>query len=176
MIELTQQSVKEILDYDPETGVLSRCELDRRWFRRDQDWRGYSRRCVGLEVGSVTGSGYMQFSLLGKQALYVHRVIWLWMTGKWPSEIDHRDRDRQNNRWSNLREVTHVENGHNMRMNRNNTTGITGVYRKKSGKFWSDIYVDGQWFNVGTFDTLEQAAAARKVAECKYGFHVGHGT
>ena len=178
MVKLTQQFVREAFDYDPETGVLTRRRLDRRWFRRDQDWRDYNRRWAGLEVGGVTSSKYVQVTILGEQALYVHRVIWLWMTGDWPDEIDHRDRDRRNNKWSNLREVSHTENGRNQRMRKNNTTGVTGVYRTKQRKFWASIGSSraGNFKYLGRFDTLGEAGEARRMAQEQYGYSPGHGT
>ena len=43
-----------------------------------------------------------------------HRVIWLWMTGKWPeNDIDHEDRDATNNRWNNLGDKTKADNNRN---------------------------------------------------------------
>lgn len=175
---LTRRLVREAFDYDPLTGVLTRRQLSREWFRSDQDWRGWNRRWAGREAGAVNAGKYKQVSALGKQALYVHRVIWLWMTGEWPSEIDHRDRDRSNNRWSNLRDVSHLKNGRNQGMRKNNTTGVTGVYRQKTGRFWASIGSKpaGDFKYLGTFDTLWEAGEARQLAQEQYGYSSGHGT
>ncbi|WP_428999737.1 HNH endonuclease signature motif containing protein [Stenotrophomonas maltophilia] len=43
-----------------------------------------------------------------------HRLAWLYMTGQWPSgEIDHINHDRSDNRWHNLRDVSHQANQQN---------------------------------------------------------------
>lgn len=56
------------------------------------------------------------------------RLIWFWMTAQWPSKpfIDHRDGDRGNNAWTNLREATHAENNRNCRGRAR--SGFKGVY------------------------------------------------
>lgn len=52
---------------------------------------------------------------------------------------------------------------------KNNTSGRTGVfYRKDSGKWRARLNKNGQNIYLGSFDTYEEAVAAREAAELKY--------
>lgn len=112
-----------------------------------------------------------------KKRTRVSRVVWAMTYGYWPKlEIDHIDGNPLNNRIDNLREVDHVTNGRNQRTPTNNTTGVCGVYRYRTGDKWvAAIKVNYKKIHLGLFDTIEEAAAARKEAEIKYGFHENHG-
>lgn len=73
------------------------------------------------------------------------------MTGEWPEkEIDHKDTNRLNNKWSNLREATASENMRNRKVKSDNQTGVKGVCVAPNGKF--RVYLQ-----LGTFDTIEEA-------------------
>ena len=113
-------------------------------------------------------------SIGGKEYL-AHRVIWMMQTGEWPVQIDHIDHDRSNNRWLNMRDVGSRENQMNMRLRRNNTSGVQGVRKLPSGKYQAFIMVNRKQVGLGSYKTLDEAAAARKAADVKYGFHVNHG-
>ena len=105
-----------------------------------------------------------------------HRIIWLWMTGRWPVvEIDHRNRNRADNRFKNLHEVTGNQQNQRNASRRNNKSGFTGVYMI-NGKYIAHIKVNKRLIYLGTFPTIEAAAAARQAANEKYGFSTGHGT
>lgn len=94
----------------------------------------------------------------------MHRLAWLYMTGEWPTdEIDHRDRDPSNNRWSNLREATHKQNLSNQGIHSNNRLGIRGV-EKHGKRFRAYLGVEGKKVILGWFDTAEEAGAARDAA------------
>ena len=64
-----------------------------------------------------------------------------------------------------------AENGvnqHNDKLRRNNTTGVKGVYLTARGKFQAAITIEAQRKHLGTYDTIGEAAGARKDAEVKY--------
>lgn len=140
--------VRELFDYEPSTGVL-------RW---------KSGRRLGFAAGCRDSRGYISVYCDGK--LYrVHRIIWLWMTGAPPvAEIDHRDLDRSNNRWLNLREATTSQNHANVPPSKRNTSGFKGVscdrhtFRRKPWK--ASIRKDGKLMLIGRFTTPEEAHAA----------------
>ncbi len=90
--------------------------------------------------------------------------------------IDHINGDRGDNRISNLRVVTSTENNRNKAINKNNTSGVTGVTWSKSRRKWiAQIHIGKIGKALGGFDRVEDAIAARKNAETRYGFHENHG-
>lgn len=140
------------MDYNPQTGWLT--------------WR--RRRQPNIEAGARAGwghhKGYRGITINGKN-YSEHRLIWYWMTGENPLlEVDHVDGDRANNRWSNLRLATGVQNAANSRYRkRTNQTGLLGVavVRYKSGIFYrAQITHDRNHRVFGKFLTPEEAHSA----------------
>ena len=153
--------LRELFDYDPDRGVLIA-----KVARRDI--------AVGDPVMGTNSLGYRQISVDGKQ-YQAHRLIWLWVTGEWPSQnIDHRDGDRSNNRWNNLRDVCQRVNTENQRTARstNVSTGLLGAHRRNdTGRFTSRIKHKGKSLCLGQFNSAEEAHAAYVIA--KRILHVG---
>jgi hypothetical protein len=146
--DLTAARLRELLTYHPETGVFTRNSTRRRWL-------------AGEEVGS-SSKLHAYYRLKVDGGYYpAHRLAWLYMTGEWPSEfIDHIDRNRRNNVWKNLRDVTQTVNQYNVvAPQRNNKLGVRGVCSTKWG-FQASIRVDGRLRYLGHFKTLEEAAQA----------------
>ena len=164
MAELTQRETRRLFNYDSETGVLTR------------RIRGGPRAEKGCVVGHHDGSGYLRVTINKKRYL-VHRIIWLWIYGKFPKhELDHINHNRADNRRLNLREVKHQENSRNMKKYSNNTSGVTGVYWIQEKLKWrSDIMVDGKTVSLGYFQEFNKAVRARKDAEKEHCFHENHG-
>jgi hypothetical protein len=92
------------------------------------------------------------------------------MTGEWPDNvIDHINGDGTDNRWSNLREATQAQNVWNAKTPVHNTSGRVGVrYRADRNKWCARIKINGVQFNLGNFNTFEQACEARLSAEITY--------
>ena len=166
---ITQDRLKELLHYCPETGVFT-------WLVS-----GTGRRS-GLEAGrvnrnTITGKSYRYLKI--HSHLYLeHRLAFLYMTGEFPEEqVDHIDGNGCNNVWTNIRAVTGFENQKNARISSNNTSGAVGVSWHKARKTWvSYITSEGKTKHLGLFHNKEDAIAARKAAEVFYGFHENHGT
>lgn len=94
--------------------------------------------------------------------LSVWQLAFLIMKGYIPGEIDHKDRDRTNNKWINLKDVTHSENLHNRPKQINNTSGYKGVnYRKDRGKYRYFLTIEGKTYTKCIFDSAYDAAMAR---------------
>jgi len=161
---LTQSYLKEILHYDPETGIFTRI-IDRHYMHKK-----------GAVLGSVTVGGYMAINLdaLPRPS---HRLAWLYMYGEFPKgQIDHINHDRTDNRIKNLRVVSHKENGRNQKLGSNNTSGVNGVHWDKARKKWKAIIkVNYKNIQLGRFDNFFDAVCARKSADIRYGFHPNHG-
>jgi len=161
MVDL--QRVNQLLHYDPDTGVFT--------------WK--VRRNHKAKVGDIAGavnsyeSNLQYISIKIDRRLYkAHRLAFLLMSGRWPENIDHINGNGLDNRWCNLREVFHQENGKNQKQSKNNKSGQTGVSWHKQNKKW--IAKESQVY-LGSFTSYEDAISARKQAEIDYGYHPNHG-
>lgn len=159
--QLTRERLKELLSYEPDTGHL-------RWRVRRNSFGGK------ISPGSIAGTpkdGYLQIGIDGRH-YRAHRLIWLMMTGAMPSagtEIDHRNGDRADNRWRNLRLVDRSKNNMNAGLRGNNKSGVTGVSRRAdTGKWHARITVEGRIILLGNFIEKSAAIAARQSAEAMY--------
>lgn len=144
---LTAARVRELLDYDPDTGLFSRRLITR-------------GRSANGPVGSPHGNGYLTITV-DYRAVLAHRLAWLWMTGKFPREtIDHINGDKTDNRWANLRPASLSENNCNVTAYRHNTSGFKGVHRQKDdGKYRASLSYRNKTIHLGTYDTPEAAYA-----------------
>lgn len=151
--ELTQHRLKELLHYDPDTGLFTRR-------------RGGGGKPAGSKVGTIS-KGYIFIAIDGRKHT-AGRLAWLYMIGEWPKTlIDHRNTNKSDNRWENLREATKSENGFNRGLSKRNTTGYKGVFRKRLN-FESRIMINGICIRLGTFVTPEEASAAYEKAAREY--------
>lgn len=176
--------LRELLDYDAITGVV-------RWrVRPASDFAtqgmadGWNNRFAGAVVGSLNKvNGYLNFKILdGREKPFrcgLHRVCWGLYHGNWPEgDIDHENHCRSDNRIKNLTDSTPQKNSKNRALSSKNTTGRTGVVickDRKTDPYRAQITHEGRGKNLGNFATLEAAAAARKAAEVRLGFHPNHG-
>lgn len=135
-----------LLHYDPQSGRFTH-RVDRG-----------KNRCAGEEAGYVNSAGYVSLSIDEKR-YYAHRLAWLMVTGAWPLFIDHRDGDRANNRFPNLRDVTRSLNMQNRRTAKaTNATGRLGVtIDKRNGRFIAQIVIDRRHVHLGCFDDPDAA-------------------
>lgn len=164
--KLTAEEARRLFRYDPETGELY--------------WRvGGGRRKVGVPAGCVfkPGANYYRRVSVGHKFYYAHRMAWLVWYGHWPkNEIDHINGDTLDNRIENLRDVDCAENRKNQRISSANTSGALGVrWHGEKGRWQARMQVCRKEIHLGYFDHLEDAVAARKEADKRYGFHENHG-
>lgn len=169
--DITQDFLRSLFDYDPETGVLTWKWRPRGLFDSDKGWRIANAKCAGKPTGCVSSSGYSQVNFFGK-IFPAHRLIWLLVYGEWPDDVDHINGVKHDNRLCNLRNVSHAENTRNASLRSDNSSGVSGVYLRENRRQWrAQIGA----VNLGTFDTFEEAVAARTAAIEKHGFHKNHG-
>ena len=141
----SQDKLLERFSYDPKTGVLT--------FNK-HNYKSYN----GKVAGSVTSKGYISVNYKG-QKYKAHRIIWMMMTGEDPGEltIDHNDRNKSNNIWTNLRLATHSQQEANKE-----ARGI----RETPWGFTVRIMADGVRRTIGTFKTEAEALQTYQL-KCK---------
>lgn len=166
MTGLTQSYLKQRLSYDPILGLFS-------WLPRpvhhfaDKTW---NNRFAGKLAGCISSDGYTQIRLDGK-SYRAARLAWLYMNGTWPDgQVDHIDGCTTNDVWSNLRLASITTNSWNRKLNVNNKSGYPGVSRTNPNCRWKAVIRrKGVHYDLGLFDTFEEAKAARMVAEIAHG-------
>jgi len=174
--------LRQFLDYDPEAGKLVwRERLPVHFtdgvYSAVRCCKSWNRLNAGNQAfTNIMGIGYAKGSVNGR-LLLAHRVIWAIVTGEWPQgDIDHINGNRSDNRWVNLRDVSHAINLRNASGKSNNTSGATGVsYRTDRGKWRARVMVDGRERSLGSFDSFDAAVAARDAAMISDGFTKRHG-
>jgi len=178
--DLTAAVARSLLDYDPETGELTwrhrPLELFQSETRPERECKRWNGRYAGRPAFTAPCLGYRQGRIF-KRNYRAHRVIWLMMTGEWPTDdIDHIDQNKSNNRWANLRAVTHRENCRNPPRRPSNSSGHTGVcFHTASGKWRAQIGTGRGPRWLGSFAAVESAAAAYRAAAMHDGYHPNHG-
>jgi len=173
---MTRDEIAELIEYSPERGDFFWKERDRKWFKSERACNAWNARFAHGFAGSFNRRGYHHISING--VFYqAHRLAWLLAHGEdAPEDIDHIDGDPSNNRISNLRAVSHAENGRNRKLGGNNTSGVMGVgWNDKAGKWQSRIGIGGSSKSLGYFDDIKSAASARREAERRLNFHENHG-
>ena len=155
---LTQARLKELLHYDPETGIFT-FRINRNRFK------------AGELAGYINDQGYLKLAVDGKE-YRASRLAFLYMEGYTPEyEVDHINRDRNDDRWCNLRHVSRQCNARNIGIRSDNKSGIMGIcWRKDTNQWKSYISIDGKLINITHSNKLIDAVKARLEAEKKYNF------
>lgn len=156
MKPLAHDRLQQFLNYDPETGVFTRRIAS-----------GTAK--AGDVAGAISKSRYLLISIDNEQYL-AHRLAWFYMHGFWPpAHTDHINGDPTDNRIANLRLASAAENGRNRGRPRDNTSGVKGVYWSRKRRKWiAQIAIGSRVLNLGGFDNIDAARAARQQAETQY--------
>lgn len=153
---LSQARVRELLDYNPDTGIFK--------------WRVSSAR---YRPGDIAGTkhiqGYLKCGIDGQRYL-MHRLVWLYVHGHFPeADIDHINMNKTDNRMCNLRAATRSQNFANKPRASGNRSGFKGIWLdSRRCKWQARIGVNRTRVHLGTFDTPEAAHAAYAEAAVKY--------
>jgi len=152
---LTQETLKQLISYNPETGEFTRLKSAG---GRDKD----------TKAGSIMNTGYLEVGVNGERWLG-HRLAFLYMEGKVPDYIDHKDSDRSNNIWSNLRACTQAQNLANTIPRKNTITGIKNVgIHKASGLYHVTLWSNNKLAHSSYHKDIELAALVAEEARNKY--------
>lgn len=143
---LTQERLWQVLHYDPETGVFHRLRKD---------------GSLGRVAGTLDETnGYIKI-MVDKVIYRAHRLAFLYVDGKLPpNDVDHKNRTKSDNRWSNLRHATHQENMHNKPAHTAKILQFKAVRDHEDGRYSSKISVMGTTLHLGIYNTPEEANAA----------------
>jgi hypothetical protein len=147
-MNLTQERLRQLVRYEPATGAFVRL-VDS------------ARAKAGDVAGHLNRDGYRYARIDGKRYLE-HRLAWFYMTGEWPAvDVDHRDLNKANNAWVNLRQATRGQNMQNIEAPSHNTSGFKGVcFDALNGKWLAFANVGGRFHNLGRFLLKDEAIAA----------------
>ena len=155
-------NLHELLRYEPDTGKLF-------WLPRGVP--KFDNKLAGKEAGCAFPGRYCSLTISPKSYL-AHRVAWFLVHNEWPSEIDHINGNKHDNRLCNLRACTTAENRRNMPIRKNKTSQYSGVRRHKNTNRWC-VLVNGKYR--GLFDDEHEAGAYAKRLYIELGFHPNHG-
>ena len=156
--DLTHERLVAALTYDKDSGEF-------RWLEA----KGKNK--IDCLAGTIHSLGYRIIGL-DKHLYRSCRLAWFYVNKTWPiGVIDHINRNKLDDRFDNLRDVSHRINCINRGLQSNNTSGITGVrFEKQSGKWFAYIKEHKQMKAIGRYVTKEQAMAARRAAELQLGY------
>lgn len=147
---IIQQQLKDLVTYDPKTGIMIWKFITSNRVKKDRKMGHYA-------------NGYLMTSIFGKK-YQVHRLAWLYVYGEFPKHmLDHINRIRDDNRIENLREVTVKQNNENISLRSHNTSGHRGVGWHKGAKKWmAYITHNKKQIHLGLFDDLNKAVEVAK--------------
>lgn len=122
----------------------------------------------GWEIGSLNQGGRFQIQLAGRNRRR-HHIIWWAGTGEWPtSEIDHKNRNRTDDRFVNLELSTPGKNNQNVpkRIHHDLPVGVVRYKRAKGFAYIAQIQVKGKHVWLGSYKTPVEASEAYQKAWC----------
>lgn len=149
---ITEQILKSVLNYNPNTGIFIWIKTNRRGF-------------VGKIAGSKRKDGYLQIKI-GDTVYLSHRLAFLYSHGYMSKLIDHIDGNKTNNVISNLRVATKSQNNANKKLEPNrNTSGFKGVSLNKATSHLKNpwrayIMKNKKRIHIGMFSNPIEAAQA----------------
>jgi len=145
---ITQDELKSILHYDPETGIF-------RWLTGDNG------QIIGGIAGSSSGGKRIRIGINGKQ-YKAHRLAFMYQLGRWPKNlVDHKNRNPLDNAWKNLREATYSQNLCNTQ--RKSSTGYKNVYPQSNGTYYVKICMHNKAVYERGFETVDAAFEYSKI-------------
>ncbi len=146
---ITQEYLKQIIDYDESTGNFT--------------WKinANTRARIGQVAGGLRPDGYIVIGI-NKEEYLAHRLVYLYVYGSLPElYVDHKNCIRNDNRLSNLRLADTFQNSKNMLISKRNSSGFKGVSWDKAKEKWLAVTrLNGKHKFIGYFNTAQEASLA----------------
>lgn len=141
MTHLTHDRLLERISYDPQLGE-------------------FRSRLSGDRIGWINDRGWRKIEIDGKK-YRAARLAFFYMTGRWPHPtVDHKNRNRSDDRWENLKEAEFVEQIWN-RPQKPGVSGESHIYSRR-GKFVVRIKLPSLGrVRLGRYDSIEEAVKVR---------------
>lgn len=158
---ITHKYLKSLMNYDSVTGIFT-------WKHRSDVNKTWNSKYAARRAGRLRADGYWEL-IINKRYYKASRVAWFYITGNWPIyEIDHKDLNKSNNSFDNLREATPHQNQCNHAKTRINTSGYKGVTKTGLSRWTARIKINKYHKHLGCFDSPEKAHMAYCNAAKKY--------
>ncbi|MBJ8378401.1 HNH endonuclease [Citrobacter cronae] len=157
-LSLTSEFLNQCLIYCPETGIFRWKKRPENHFKNLRSANAWNARYADKVAGAITHSGYIAISLNNK-LFFAHRLAWFMYYGVWPQQqIDHKNRNKQDNSIFNLRDISSSHNHFNRGFLSNNKSGCNGVSYCNNTKTWCSYFGKKR---LGRFKTVEEAIQSR---------------
>ncbi len=170
MKQVSALKVRELVAYDQVGGSTTWLDRPESMFPNARIFKSWNTKYAGQRCFTTHVRGYLAGAIFNRH-VYAHRAAFAVMEGRWPESIDHINGIKNDNRWCNIREVTHVLNMRNLPMMSTNASGVTGVsFLEKRNKWTAQIGLNGSSVFLGQYDTKGEATIARAAAEKVLGF------
>lgn len=173
----TKEILNKYLNYNPITGIFTWKERQESDFNNNKKNGNacftWNTRFKNKKAGCIN-RGYIIIRL-NNTNYQAHKLAYIFMNGNNEEydDIDHINKNPTDNRICNLRPVTRSQNMQNSNIQKNNTSGITGIsFNKNKNKWEAYIKLNKKRYNLGIYSTLLEAAQKRYQAEKEYGFHI----
>ncbi len=144
---ISLERLRGVLNYNPLTGFFT--------------WKVATNPSimVGAVAGSKSRQGYIKIKI-DRKIYMAHRLAWFYATEKWPRLlIDHKNRNKADNRIENLREASNSDNKCSAIVRRSGKYRGVYLYRP-TGRWQARITKNNTIYNLGLFDTQEEAYTA----------------